>query len=84
VLRYCQIKLHGPAAKKGHPVRSKEMTMQDCATVWTVTETPCFPNAFKVHPRGAHGSNWPNNFYATATDAWEEAIRRTAAKQLHS
>lgn len=45
---------------------------------WTVTETPCYPNAFKVHPLGSFGSNWPTNFFPTAVEAWQEANRRNA------
>ncbi len=47
---------------------------------WTVTKTPCYPNAYKVHPTGWPGRNSPNNFYADARKAWEEADRRTKQK----
>lgn len=44
---------------------------------YSVRWTPCYPNAWKVHPRGLEGKNHHRFFFPTRKEAEAEAKRLT-------
>lgn len=46
---------------------------------YTVSETPCYPAKWKVHPVGRWGSNATHNYFRDLGDALDEAARRNSA-----